>query len=82
MLVLGDSGTSGDGASRDRWIADAVYAARDRGLPLSVVREPAASVCEAYGAPLVLVRPDEFVAWSGAESSELPQRVIDRVRGS
>jgi len=82
LLVLGDSGSSGDGASRDRWVTDAVQAARDRGLPLSVVREPAASVREAYGAPLVLVRPDEFVAWSGAESSELPLRVIDRVRGS
>ncbi|MFM8555449.1 MAG: FAD-dependent monooxygenase [Betaproteobacteria bacterium] len=81
LLVTGDSQSSDQSVSRDRWVSDAVQAAHDCGLPLSVVREPAEAVREAYGAPLVLVRPDEFVAWAGTEGSDLPRHVIDRVRG-
>jgi len=81
LLVTGDSQSSDQSVSRDRWVSDAVQAAHDCGLPLSVVREPAEAVREAYGAPLVLVRPDEFVAWACTEGSDLPRHVIDRVRG-
>jgi 2-polyprenyl-6-methoxyphenol hydroxylase-like FAD-dependent oxidoreductase len=47
-------------------IAAFVHAAEETGLPLTVVRGGPA-LARAYGAPLVLVRPDEFVAWAGAE---------------
>jgi 4-hydroxyisophthalate hydroxylase len=38
------------------------------GLPLRIVRDIGGNVAEAYEASLILVRPDQFVAWvSGAE---------------
>lgn len=39
-------------------------AARDRDLPLAIVRDPDGPAA-AYGAHLILVRPDHFVAWIG-----------------
>ena len=42
-----------------------VRAAQSCGLPLSVVRDAFSGGREAYGCRLVLVRPDQFVAWTG-----------------
>ena len=40
-------------------------AATHMGLPLSIVTDTAEAGRELYGAALVLVRPDQFVAWAG-----------------
>jgi hypothetical protein len=37
-------------------------------IPLKVIRDTFAGGREAYEQHLVLVRPDQFVAWTGAES--------------
>jgi 2-polyprenyl-6-methoxyphenol hydroxylase-like FAD-dependent oxidoreductase len=55
-------------------------AARARGVPLTVVRMDAPA--EPTFSPLVLVRPDQHVAWHGAEVPANAMAVIDRVRGA
>jgi 2-polyprenyl-6-methoxyphenol hydroxylase-like FAD-dependent oxidoreductase len=39
------------------------------GVPLRVVRDDAAPARDFYAAPLVLVRPDNFVAWTGDDAT-------------
>lgn len=56
-------------------------AARRLGVPLSVIRSSPAGDCARYESPLVLVRPDHFVAWcgggdAGVESVPVLQRAI------
>ncbi len=51
------------GAGGDRLIA----AARRRGLELTVVHAPLADL---YEAPLALIRPDQIVAWRGADPAD------------
>ena len=46
--------------------AQFVGAAADLGLDVKVVQVSQASVRETYEAPLVLIRPDQIVAWRGA----------------
>jgi hypothetical protein len=54
-------------------------AARDRRVPLEVVTLDSAAAREAYAKPLVLVRPDGFVAWSGEALPADAGALIDRV---
>lgn len=56
-------------------------AARERGVPLSVVpvHDPAAR--ELYGRDLVLVRPDQHVAWRGNRPPRDPGALLARVTG-
>lgn len=54
-------------------------AARDWGVPLAVVRDEASAEAERYGAPAVLVRPDQFVAWAGASGD--PRSILGRAIG-
>jgi hypothetical protein len=42
-----------------------VNAAAELGLPLTLVQDTAQDERQRYAAPLVLVRPDQFVAWVG-----------------
>lgn len=43
-----------------------VDAAAELGLPLQLVEDSAEGERQRYGASLILVRPDQFVAWAGA----------------
>jgi hypothetical protein len=54
-------------------------AAAELGIPLKVIRDSAAGGREKYQASLVLVRPDQFVAWAG-EKAEADQ-VLRRAAG-
>ncbi len=56
-------------------------AAAKRGLDLRVLRLPADSLRELYEAPLALIRPDQIVAWRGADASKAVE-VMSRVVGS
>ena len=82
LLVLGNDATGTAAASRERWVNEASDAAVRQGVPLAVVREPSEAVREAYGASLVLVRPDEFVAWAGSTAEESADRIVARARGA
>ncbi len=64
LLVLGAE------ASAARAFADA---AAELGLPLQLVEDTPDGERQRYGAALVLVRPDQFVAWAGAGSLSAPQ---------
>lgn len=44
--------------------------ARSLGLDLAVVRHPQAQLLALYEAPLVLIRPDQVVAWRGADDAQ------------
>lgn len=56
----------GDGAGA----AQFGRAAETLGIPLACVHEPSTALAERYGAPLLLIRPDHFVAWTGHASDE------------
>ncbi|MFJ7625338.1 FAD-dependent monooxygenase [Streptomyces sp. NPDC097595] len=65
-------------------VAAVEEAARLRGVPLAVARLPepvAAGYAAKLGARLVLVRPDQVVAWLGDEAPEDAVALIDTVGG-
>lgn len=57
-------------------------AARTSGVPLKVVRDSRSEGREAYGARFILVRPDQFVAWTGdaapADAAAVLRRAVGR----
>jgi hypothetical protein len=59
-----------------------VEAAGRRGLPLAVLDVDASGMREIYRRKLVLVRPDQHVAWRGDREPAAPLELIDRVRGA
>jgi 4-hydroxyisophthalate hydroxylase len=69
-LVLLRAGTTGE---------EVIAAAERASVPLRVV-DVDADVRKAYGADLVLVRPDQYVAWAG-DGCEDPDAVIATVTG-
>ncbi len=66
----------------DAAVAPFIEAAAARKVPLTVVELRDEAPEELYGAPLLLVRPDQHVAWRGAPVDQpTAGAVIDRVRG-
>jgi 2-polyprenyl-6-methoxyphenol hydroxylase-like FAD-dependent oxidoreductase len=59
-----------------------VEAARSRNMPLKVLDVRAAEAPELYRHALVLVRPDQHVAWRGNKEPAAPVELIDLVRGN
>ena len=56
-------------------------AARSANVPLSVVRDPGDGEAADYGSRLVLVRPDQHVAWVGDAAPHDPLRLVEQVAG-
>jgi len=56
-------------------------AAAAAGMPLSVIKAPPAPVESGITHPLVLVRPDLYIAWSGPKLPDA-EALVDRVRGA
>ena len=58
--------------------------ARARNIPLKVIRDTYADGREDYEARLVLVRPDQYVAWTGdavpADADTVMGKVVGLVR--
>ena len=71
LLVSGPTGVG---------TAQFVVAAADLGLDLKVVQVAQAAVLAAYEAPLVLIRPDQIVAWRG-DTDAKARSVLRRVLG-
>jgi 2-polyprenyl-6-methoxyphenol hydroxylase-like FAD-dependent oxidoreductase len=59
-----------------------LQAAAQRGVPVTVVDVDAPEVRALYDRNLVLVRPDQHVAWRGNKEPSDPMWLIDLVRGS
>ncbi len=59
-----------------------VKAAALRGVPLDLLTIDSSELLELYEAPLVLIRPDQHVAWRGDATPEDPLRIVDTVRGA
>ena len=56
-------------------------AARSLRVPLTVIRDSLAGDRTAYQARLILVRPDQYVAWAGDAAPEDPKTVVARAAG-
>jgi hypothetical protein len=63
-------------------VAGVVAAAAQRGLPLDVLDVRSPEVSELYRHKLVLVRPDQHVAWRGDAEPADPLDLVDLVRGT
>jgi 2-polyprenyl-6-methoxyphenol hydroxylase-like FAD-dependent oxidoreductase len=56
-------------------------AASGLGVPLEVIEDTFEDGRAAYGARLMLVRPDQFVAWCGEHAPEQPEMLFEVVAG-
>ena len=56
-------------------------AAHRRGAPLRVLDLRGRDLCDRYGHRLLLVRPDQYVAWAGDRPLRDPAGLLDRVLG-
>ena len=63
-------------------IAPLQRAADRAGVPLSVLDLDPASLSATYDAPLILVRPDQHVAWRGQSIEPAAESLFDLVRGA
>jgi len=76
-LTLVDLGPEPDAAADERWR----QAARERGVPLDMVRVDEPAVRCIWERNLVLVRRDHHVAWRSDTHPDDPGSVLDTVRG-
>ena len=51
-------------------------------MPLTVLRLDDHNIAELYDEPLVLIRPDQHVAWRGATAPDNPSALVDILRGA
>jgi 2-polyprenyl-6-methoxyphenol hydroxylase-like FAD-dependent oxidoreductase len=63
-------------------VSGMVEAAAQRGVPLAVLDVDTPEAQALYARNLVLVRPDQHVAWRGDEEPGTPRDLIDLVRGA
>jgi 2-polyprenyl-6-methoxyphenol hydroxylase-like FAD-dependent oxidoreductase len=63
-------------------VAGIVEAASCRGFPLDVLDIDAPEAMALYTRNLVLVRPDQHVAWRGDQEPSIPLQLVDLVRGA
>ena len=62
-------------------VASIEYAAKVARVPLKTVRDSFAGGREAYGARLMLVRPDQYLVWTGDKAPAEPRKIMERVAG-
>jgi 2-polyprenyl-6-methoxyphenol hydroxylase-like FAD-dependent oxidoreductase len=73
LLRLGPKPTDG---------ADLAEAAKKSGVPLDILDVADAATRDLYGADLVLIRPDQHIAWRGAKSPGDASKIVARVIGA
>ena len=67
--------------ANDGGIARFERAAARRSIPLKVIREASPESRDRYGASLVLVRPDSYVAWAGSAAPRDADPIMARITG-
>jgi 2-polyprenyl-6-methoxyphenol hydroxylase-like FAD-dependent oxidoreductase len=65
----------------DRIAAEFQNEAERLGLPLTVLSQASADLRSSYGAEMLLVRPDQFVAWAGNATDAHVASILARARG-
>jgi len=68
-----------NGAAPDTSALD--LAARKRGIPLAVLDVAAREARELYGRDLILIRPDQYIAWRGDRMPDDPNALLALVTG-
>ncbi len=63
-------------------VSELTDAARTRGVPLEIVDIDDEHARRLYERDLVLIRPDQHVAWRGDSAPDRPVDLIDRIRGA
>jgi len=58
-----------------------VQAAGAKGIPLKVIEDSYDGGREAYEKRLILVRPDQYVVWTGDEGSKDADALMSKVSG-
>ena len=80
--ALGDGFTLIDFGASDGAVDGFDRAARAHQMPLRVLRSASEELREFYDADLVLVRPDQFVAWTSRSETRDPTDIIRRALGA
>ena len=68
--------------AKPRDVEAIVEAAEARHMPLNVLRLDDRDIAELYDDPLVLIRPDQHVAWRGATAPDDPSALVDILCGA
>src|SRR5215207_9084889 len=68
--------------AKPRDVEAIIEAADSRHMPLNVLRLDDQNIAELYEDPLVLIRPDQHVAWRGATAPDNPSALVDILRGA
>jgi hypothetical protein len=66
----------------DQAVAPFAQAAQALRVPLKIVRDSYQGGREAYEARLILVRPDEYVVWTGDTAPSNARQVLGKVVGA
>ncbi|MFN0073958.1 MAG: FAD-dependent monooxygenase [Chloroflexota bacterium] len=67
--------------AEDVHVTEIQQTAESLGVPLKVVRDTQAGGREAYESRLILVRPDQYVVWSGDQPTGDVKSLLERVSG-
>jgi hypothetical protein len=78
---LGTGFTLIDLGAAESAVAELKRTAEASGVPLRVVRDDSAEIREFYKATLILVRPDQFIAWVSDDGAQVPANVMSRAVG-
>ncbi|WP_042431996.1 FAD-dependent monooxygenase [Streptacidiphilus anmyonensis] len=66
------------GSDESRSLAEAAHRRR---IPLKVLHTVDQTVRKLYEAELVLIRPDQYIAWRGGQAPDAPAALLERVTG-
>ncbi|MDB5567323.1 MAG: Monooxygenase, FAD-binding protein [Tardiphaga sp.] len=78
---LGTGFTLIDLGAAESAVAELKRTAEASGVPFRVVRDDSVESREFYKATLILVRPDQFIAWVSDDGAKVPADVISRAVG-
>ncbi len=79
---LGDGFTLLDFGAPERLVGEFRRAANTLGIPFTIIKATCVGEREGYGASLVLVRPDQFVAWVSNRTEGSPAEILRRAVGA
>jgi hypothetical protein len=68
--------------AKPRDVEAILEAADSRHMPLNLLRLDDQNIAELYEDPLLLIRPDQHVAWRGATAPDNPSALVDILRGA